>query len=105
MCGAQFRTTKWRVTIRRGRRFVMRKPRNITRYSPGLALAALTTVTILALGHVALAQAQVATPSWTAATALPTLRANGRIAFTSDRDGNQEIYLMNPDGTNQTRLT
>src|SRR6059036_42406 len=83
----------------------MRKPGNITRYSPGLALAALTTVTILALGHVALAQAQVVTPRWTVAAALPPLRANGKIAFTSDRDGNQEIYLMNPDGTNQTRLT
>jgi hypothetical protein len=47
-------------------------------------LAALTTVTILALGHVVLAQAQVVTPSWTAATA-PTLHANGKIAFASDR--------------------
>jgi VWFA-related protein len=36
----------------------MTKPRNIARYSRGLALAALTKVTILALGHVALAQAQ-----------------------------------------------
>jgi len=35
----------------------------------------------------------------------PTLRANGKIAFTSTRDGNLEIYVMNPDGTNQTRLT
>jgi uncharacterized delta-60 repeat protein/uncharacterized repeat protein (TIGR01451 family) len=34
-----------------------------------------------------------------------TLAANGKIAFTSDRDGNFEIYLMNPDGTGQTRLT
>ena len=34
-----------------------------------------------------------------------TLRANGKIAFTSDRDGNREIYLMNADGTDQTRLT
>ena len=34
-----------------------------------------------------------------------TLRNNGKIAFTSDRDGNREIYVMNPDGTNQTRLT
>src|SRR5256886_3193445 len=83
----------------------MRKPGNIARYSPSLTLAALTTVTILALGHVALAQAQVVTPTWTAATALPTLHANGKIAFTSDRDGNPEIYMMNPDGTNQTRLT
>ena len=33
------------------------------------------------------------------------LRANGKIAFTSDRDGNKEIYLMDADGTNQKRLT
>ncbi len=35
----------------------------------------------------------------------PRLRANGKIAFTSDRDGNREIYVMNADGTNQVRLT
>ena len=29
----------------------------------------------------------------------------GKIAFHSDRDGDREIYLMNPDGSNQTRLT
>ena len=28
-----------------------------------------------------------------------------KIAFASDRDGNYEIYVMNPDGTNATRLT
>jgi TolB protein len=28
-----------------------------------------------------------------------------RIAFSSDRDGNYEIYVMNPDGTGATRLT
>ena len=27
------------------------------------------------------------------------------IAFLSDRDGNGEIYVMNADGTGQTRLT
>jgi Tol biopolymer transport system component len=31
--------------------------------------------------------------------------ANGKIAFVSDRDGNWEIYVMDADGTNQTRLT
>ena len=30
---------------------------------------------------------------------------NGKIAFTSTRDGNREIYVMNADGTGQTRLT
>ena len=30
---------------------------------------------------------------------------NGKIAFASERDGNREIYVMNADGSNQTRLT
>lgn len=31
--------------------------------------------------------------------------ANGKIAFGSARDGNAEIYTMNPDGSSQARLT
>jgi len=34
-----------------------------------------------------------------------TLHRNGKIAFTSDRDGNREIYTMNVDGTRHVRLT
>jgi Tol biopolymer transport system component len=30
---------------------------------------------------------------------------NGKIAFTSNRDGNFEIYTLNADGSSQTRLT
>ena len=30
---------------------------------------------------------------------------NTKIAFKSDRDGNEEIYVMNADGTEQTRIT
>lgn len=40
-----------------------------------------------------------------AAVTAQSLRANGKIAFTSDRDGNREIYVMRPDGTGQIRLT
>ncbi|MGH3684817.1 MAG: DPP IV N-terminal domain-containing protein [Pseudonocardiaceae bacterium] len=36
----------------------------------------------------------------------PVVKASdGKIVFQSDRDGNNEIYLMNADGSNQTRLT
>ena len=31
--------------------------------------------------------------------------ANGKIAFTSERDGNWEVYIMNADGSGQTNLT
>lgn len=31
--------------------------------------------------------------------------SDGRIAFVSDRDGNEEIYVMNADGTETKRLT
>jgi Tol biopolymer transport system component len=33
------------------------------------------------------------------------LSMQGKIAFTSNRDGNDEIYVMNADGTGATRLT
>ncbi len=35
----------------------------------------------------------------------PGLKANGRIAFVSDRDGNNEIFVMDADGGSQTQLT
>jgi len=34
-----------------------------------------------------------------------TKHLNAKIAFDTNRDGNEEIYVMNPDGTGQTRLT
>ncbi len=36
---------------------------------------------------------------------LASAPATAKIAFTSARDGNREIYLMNPDGTQQVNLT
>jgi uncharacterized delta-60 repeat protein len=35
----------------------------------------------------------------------PPPNTNGKIAYTSDRDGIREIYVMNADGSNQVRLT
>ena len=40
-------------------------------------------------------------PAWT----LPPASSSGRIAFMSNRDGNDEIYVMNADGSGVTRLT
>lgn len=36
---------------------------------------------------------------------IPSSRGSGKILFVSDRDGNEEIYVMDFDGRNQTRLT
>jgi Tol biopolymer transport system component len=47
-------------------------------------------------------------PSEPAGTPKPvaaTEPTSGRIAFVSDRDGNNEVYVMDPDGSNQTNLT
>jgi Tol biopolymer transport system component len=38
-------------------------------------------------------------------TPTPRSAGVGQIAFVSNRDGNDEIYVMNPDGSNQRRLT
>jgi Tol biopolymer transport system component len=43
---------------------------------------------------------EVLTYTWTIVATSPP-----RIAFVSGRDGNQEIYVMNQDGSGQTRLT
>ncbi|MGH9941177.1 MAG: Calx-beta domain-containing protein [Pyrinomonadaceae bacterium] len=42
-------------------------------------------------------------PARSAQTVVPA--GNGKLAFASDRDGNYEIYTVNPDGTSPARLT
>ncbi|MBI2919427.1 MAG: PD40 domain-containing protein [Chloroflexi bacterium] len=59
-------------------------------------------------GHLALSRAAHgrAAPGHTFATPGAAIYPFARlIAFTSDRDGNFEIYVMNADGTDQRRLT
>lgn len=64
-----------------------------------LFISALIITPLLAAGLLSLAVNQ----TQEARAALPGL--NGKIAFTSDRNGRSEIYAMNSDGTNLTRLT
>jgi Tol biopolymer transport system component len=40
-----------------------------------------------------------------APTPITSSKQNGKIAFVRVQDGGEQIYLMNPDGSNQTRLT
>jgi Tol biopolymer transport system component len=56
-----------------------------------------------ALISAAAALAIVASTARVARAAFPGV--NGKIAFQSHRDGNWEIYVMNADGSGQTRLT
>jgi len=63
----------------------------------------------LRLGGALLGATLVTTAVWLGATVHPATAgspgSNGLIAFTSQRDGNLEIYVMGADGTAQTRLT
>jgi hypothetical protein len=66
----------------------------------GTRVAAVVVVAVVAAG-VVLAWAVLG--ARVAGAAFPG--QNGKIAFTSERDGNQEVYVMDPDGQNQTNLS
>jgi Tol biopolymer transport system component len=62
-----------------------------------ILLAAASLAAVLAAFSVVLVEERPASAAFSG--------KNGQIAFVSTRDGNEEIYVMNPDGTGQTRLT
>lgn len=61
-----------------------------------------TAIAQTAVAETATALASTATPS--APTPTP-MAGGGRIIFSSTRDGNFEVYVMAPDGSDVTRLT
>jgi Tol biopolymer transport system component len=70
----------------------------------------LATITTIASPTTTLPKAATSTPFPTATSFPPTntpipARIEGEIVFYSERDGDAEIYLMNPDGSNQRPLT
>lgn len=65
-----------------------------------LFAAALLAVTGLPVQHAA-----TRNDSAELISTLAVPKTNGKIVFTNNRDGNVEIYIMNPDGSGQTRLT
>ena len=67
-----------------------------------------TTVTITGAGTCTIRASQAGDANYNPAASVDqtfTIRDGSKIAFSSTRDGNLEIYLMNADGTGQTRLT
>jgi hypothetical protein len=80
----------------------------VLRLTPGAPLAPHTTYTVT-LDPVVRgtgSDAGVATGrTWTFTTGAPTQSAQNQIAFLSNRGGVRNVWLMNPDGSNQRELT
>jgi Tol biopolymer transport system component len=85
-------------SLRRGRSTTVNR-------SPRLAALAATALLVLA-GCSSPASTSAAAPSTVPASARPErIRLHGRVAFASDRHGNDEVYVMNADGSRQGNLT
>jgi len=63
----------------------------------------ITTTVVSTTTTTTRAPTTTATPTTTTTT--PESTSSGKIAFQSDRDGDNEIFVMNADGTGVTQLT
>jgi Tol biopolymer transport system component len=68
------------------------------------AVAAAVTMTASSPGAVLAKASAMADPTYPGSSSL-SAALTGKIVFSSTRDGNQQIYIMDADGANQTRLT
>jgi hypothetical protein len=75
-------------------------------FTPNQPLAAQTTYTVTMSASVRSTDSKAASPkSWTFTTGEPSASALNQIAFVSDRSGIENVWMMNPDGSNQHQVT
>jgi len=75
-------------------------------FTPANALAAHTTYSVTMSSAVKRTDGQVASAqTWSFTTGEPQANALNQIAFVSDRGGVNNVWLMNPDGSNQREVT
>ena len=79
---------------------------NVLVFAPSNPLAAHTSYTVTLGSGIRRTDGQAAaSQTWTFTTGEPSTSALGQIAFLSDRSGVNNVWLMNPDGTDQRQVT
>ena len=79
---------------------------NVLVFTPDNPLAAHTTYSVTMSSEVKRTDGQVASAqTWSFTTGEPQANALNQIAFISDRGGIDNVWLMNPDGSNQREVT
>ena len=79
---------------------------NVLVFTPNSPLASHTTYTASMSSDVLRTDGQAATAeSWTFTTGEPSTSALNQIVYLSDRGGVANVWLMNPDGSNQREVT
>jgi hypothetical protein len=79
---------------------------NVLVFTPDGAMASHTTYMVSMSSSVLRTDGEAASAqSWTFTTGEPATSAQNQIVFMSDRSGVANVWLMNPDGSNQRELT